>query len=133
MTTATLENNLQNVIDYLDNLDSIDLVNIHNIYCEVKGFLNDIIFYNKEEFFNDIIFYNNEEFFDEFFSVNTFKAVKVTVLGDYNLSHDYVIFNEYGNLDSFNDLCDFVSKFDIAESILETPDVYDIELISLND
>jgi len=121
MTTATLQNNLQDVINYLDNLDSVDLVNIHNFYCELKGLPD----YG--------IFYNNEEFFDEYFSVNSWKAVKATVLGDYNLSHDYVTFNEYGNLDSFNDPSEFVSIFDIAKSIIETPDVYDIELISLND
>ena len=46
---------------------------------------------------------NDEEFFNTFFYNNPMEAVRASYYGDYNYCDDYVRFNGYGNLESFND------------------------------
>ena len=46
---------------------------------------------------------NDEEFFNTFFYNNPTEAVRSAYYGDYNYCDDYVRFNGYGNLVSFND------------------------------
>ena len=46
---------------------------------------------------------NDEEFFDTFFHNDPMEAVRASYYGDYNYCDDYVRFNGYGNLESFND------------------------------
>ena len=46
---------------------------------------------------------NDEEFFNTFFYNNPTEAVRSAYYGDYNYCDDYVRFNGYGNLESFND------------------------------
>ena len=46
---------------------------------------------------------NDEEFFNTFFYNNPMEAVRSSYYGDYNYCDDYVRFNGYGNLESFND------------------------------
>ena len=46
---------------------------------------------------------NDEQFFNTFFYNNPTEAVRSTYYGDYNYCDDYVRFNGYGNLVSFND------------------------------
>ena len=46
---------------------------------------------------------NDEEFFNDFFYNNPTEAVRSAYYGDYNYCDDYVRFNGYGNLESFND------------------------------
>ena len=46
---------------------------------------------------------NDEEFFNTFFYNNPNEAVRSSYYGDYNYCDEYVRFNGYGNLVSFND------------------------------
>ena len=46
---------------------------------------------------------NDDEFFNTFFYNNPTEAVRSAYYGDYNYCDDYVRFNGYGNLESFND------------------------------
>lgn len=46
---------------------------------------------------------NDEEFFNTFFYNNPTEAVRSAYYGDYNYCDDYVRFNGYANLESFND------------------------------
>lgn len=46
---------------------------------------------------------NDEEFFDTFFPNNPTEAVRAACYGDYNYCDDFVRFNGYGNLESFDD------------------------------
>ena len=46
---------------------------------------------------------NDEEFFDTFFHNDPMEAVRSSYYGDYNYCDDYVRFNGYANLESFND------------------------------
>lgn len=55
---------------------------------------------------------NDEEFFNTFFEGKTNEALRSAHFGDYNWSHNYVKFNGYGNLESFDyfeikDLCEY--------------------------
>ena len=46
---------------------------------------------------------NDEQFFNTFFYNNPTEAVRSAYYGDYNYCDEYVKFNGYGNLVSFND------------------------------
>ena len=46
---------------------------------------------------------NDDLFFNDFFYNNPTEAVRSAYYGDYNYCDDYVRFNGYGNLESFND------------------------------
>jgi len=115
METQTTQNNLETIINYLNNLDNNELIDIHNRYCQIENYHDNEIFTNDEEFFNTF-FYNAAD-----------KAVRAVFYGDYNYSHDYVMFNGYGNLESFNDASEFIYISEIAQSIKDCPDEYYID------
>ncbi len=51
---------------------------------------------------DDYIYDNDEYFFDEFFT-SPMEAVRATFYGDYRYRDDYVQFNGYGNLNSYQE------------------------------
>lgn len=54
--------------------------------------------------FEYLEYYENDEyFFETFFPNNSMEAVRTTYYGDYNFNDDYVRFDAYGNVESFND------------------------------
>lgn len=104
--------------EHLEGLSNSDLVNLWNVYCQENNCPDDEIYCNDEEFFS--IFFDND----------VIGAVRAASYGDFNFSHDYVCFNGYANLDSFNDPNDKNSPFDISslvDAIEESPENYDIE------
>lgn len=105
-----IENTKEAIIDYLENLENGDIINIHNTYCQENNYNDD------------------EEFFNLHFENKPMEAVRAANFGDYNYSHDWVKFNGYGNLDSFNSPSDNIDINAIADDILENPERYDIEL-----
>ena len=46
---------------------------------------------------------NDEEFFTTFFHNDPMEAVRASYYGNYNFNDDFVRFNGYANLESFND------------------------------
>lgn len=80
----------EQIIEIINNMTSDQLVELNNKYCEELGYSDSDIYINDEEFFN-IFFINNPN-----------EAVRAVCYGDYNYIHDYVIFNGYGNLVTFN-------------------------------
>jgi hypothetical protein len=64
------------------------------------------------------IYYNDEYFFEYAFGTDVLRAVQATFYGEYNYSHEYVMFNGYGNLDSFPCL-DYNNLFDILDNIVD--------------
>lgn len=50
---------------------------------------------------DDKVFYNGREFFDEMFG-NAYDAVLSVIYGDWRDSDEFVAFDEYGNVRSFN-------------------------------
>ena len=115
-TNKTLKN-FDSVKEYLNNLDDSELVSIHNEYCQNNCYSDDEIFINDEDFFNT------------YFEGKVLDAVRAVSFGEYSYSHDYVKFNGYGNLESFNSPLEHVDIESIAADILENPEnYYGIEL-----
>ncbi len=78
------------IIAAIENMSSEELMNLNNMFCDVMSYHDDNIFYNDEEFFNMC------------FGNKPIEAARAAAHGDYNFHHDYVKFNGYGNLESFN-------------------------------
>lgn len=76
------------VAEKLDEVDFETKLEAYNHYCAENSY---------EEFLN-----NDEELFEIYFK-NSLEAVRATQYGDYNFAHDYVKFNGYGNLDSYDE------------------------------
>ena len=117
-----MELNRYAIIEFLDNIDNFEeifeLVSIINSY---DGSLS------EREFF-----YNEEEFFDIFFGINTIDAVRAVCYGDYKFEDEFVMFNAYENLESFNRyevMNEYrLFKDEIADKIMELYDACDIYL-----
>ena len=111
-----IKNNIKAVKEYLAGLSNSDLVNTWNE--------------NAREHDSDNEIYNNDEdFFQTFFDGKLMEAIRSISYGDYNYSHEYVKFDGYANLQSFNDPSTHIDLTELAESIMDHPiDFYDIEL-----
>lgn len=108
---------LQKLVGQINSMNTAELVELNNAYCRAANCPD-------SEIFN-----NDDEFFEMFFSNRVIDAVRAVSYGDYNYSHDYVKFNGYGNLESFNhmdasDLVDFPQN--IAEYAIEHQDEFDM-------
>ena len=113
---TTEEKKLKSIVDQINNLDNENLIRLNNKYCQEAN-------YSDNE-----IYGNDEDFFETFFSNNVIDAVRAATYGEYNFSDNYVKFNGYGNLESFNyfgtdDLVE--SVYTIAEFILENENDFD--------
>lgn len=107
----------QAIREYIDGLSDSELVKLHNEYCREQNYSDDEIYTNDEDFFNT------------YFEGKTLEAVRAVCFGEYEYQNEYVKFNGYGNLESFNDPEPHVDKDAICTAIFEeefTP--YDIEL-----
>jgi hypothetical protein len=87
MTNTTIANVKAYLLDNMEELKQV--------VRELNSW--DGSFENLESFDND------EEFFNMFFEDRPMEAVRAAHFGDYNYGDDFVRFNGYGNLESFND------------------------------
>lgn len=108
----------EQIIEIINNMTSDQLVELNNRYCQELNYDDDEIYINDEDFFN------------LFFRDNPMEVARATFYGNYNFSHDYVIFNGYGNLVTFNymdtdRLVDSVERMaeEIADRIEDFEDV----------
>lgn len=108
----TIVNTLETVKEFLTDLSKEEKVNIHNEYCRENNLGDDEIYSNDEDFFN------------LFFEGKVIEAVRAVSYGKFNYSDDYVKFNGYGNLESFNYPDDEIDINAIAEDIIENPNRY---------
>ena len=98
----TLKTQLLNAINKADeNFNSNQLLELNNTYCEAINNMDNQIFSNDDEFF--------EMFFPN--AGDGLKVAQAVFYGDYNYSHDYVMFNGYGNLQSY----DYISVKELCE------------------
>lgn len=102
-----IKKSIQDLIqdDELNNFDTAQLISAFNDY---------LIEENKMD---DYIYDNDETFFDENFE-SPMKAVQATFYGDYRYADDYVQFNGYGNLNSYQ-------EYEIKNLIIEDQDFLD--------
>lgn len=103
------------LIEYLESLSESDLMEAHRQMCENCNYSDSEIYENDEEFFN-LYFQNDPD-----------AAVRATFFGDYRYGDNYVVFNGYANLESSNDIMDFIDLSDIADDILENENDYNVE------
>ena len=104
----TLKNQITQI---LNSATGTDIMEINNQYAQNCNFIDSEIYFNDDEFFS--MFYPNEG--------DGLKVAQAVFYGNYNYSHEYVVFNGYGNLESFsyldsNNLCELVDN--IAEDII---------------
>lgn len=107
--TATEATALNQVIDLINAMDNSELIQLNNDYCQ------------SAHYFDSEIYGNDEDFLCTFFVNNPDSLARAIFYGDYNYSHNYVKFNGYGNLETFNyfetkDLCELVPT--MAEYII---------------
>jgi hypothetical protein len=98
--------------EYIMGLSDDDKMMLHNEVMQE-------ISYNDDE-----IFFNDDEFFEMFFNGKVLEAVRSVSYGDYNYNHDYVRFNGYGNLESFDgyDLDSHILYDEIIDYMIENDD-----------
>ena len=104
----------EQIKDAIKMMTDNDIMELNNIFCELENYIDNYIYINDDEFFN--------LFFQE--RIDIARAVQY---GDYNISHEYVKFNGYGNLETMgyldlNDLADTVDN--IADSVEENWENY---------
>jgi len=109
-------NNLEAVREHLENLSNSDLMHAHNQKCEQHNDMDSQIYYNDDEFF-------------EIFLPKSTDAIRACQYGDHRYTDDFVQFNGYANLDSFDSLIDHVDLDEIAECILENKRHFNINLV----
>jgi len=80
------------IINFLKNLDKTVLINLWNDYCS---------YHNMDDYIYD----NNEYELGEMFSGPSavIDALRAATYGNYKIGDDYVVFNGYGNLESFDE------------------------------
>lgn len=115
MKTTAIANNQDAILAHLDTLDNDELVNYHNIYA-------------RKNASDDEIYNNDEDFFLTFFGSKIMDAIRAISYGEYKYNDDYVMFNGYANLESFDYPGGRIDKVSIASDIIENPENYDIEL-----
>jgi hypothetical protein len=101
-----LQTQLLNAINKADeNFNYNQLLELNNAYCEAINNMDNQIFSNDEDFF--------EMFFPN--AGDGLRVAQAVFYGDYKYSHDYVMFDGYGNLQSY----DYIS----AKELCELPEV----------
>ena len=78
------------ISEYLEMAERSEVISMYNNYLY------------ENEYYDDVIYSNDEYFFKEYFT-DPMEAVRASYYGRYNYNDDYVKFNVYGNLDSYND------------------------------
>ena len=104
--TTEINNTLEDIKLHLESLNDEDLVQVHNEFCRSANYCDDEIHNNDEEFF-------------EIFLPKSTDAIRACQYGDHRYTDEFVQFNGYANLESFNDPTDRVDINAIAEDIKE--------------
>jgi len=84
------EEKKKDVMTQINNMDYNDIINLHNEYCDDNNSMDNYIYINDDGFFQD------------FYGDNVIEAVRAVSYGDYNYSHEYLRYNGYGNIVSFD-------------------------------
>lgn len=80
----------EQILERLNEMDNADLIAVHNKYCEAYGSMDNQIF-------------ENDDYFLETYFMNRPADLAMSIqYGDYRYSDEYVQFDGYGNLESFD-------------------------------
>lgn len=91
MNTTTVKNTAE-IIDAIDQMTSEEIMTLNNLFCE------------SAHYYDDEFYYNDEETLQMLFSTDILRAIQATQYGNYNYHHEFMQFNGYGNLNSFERL-----------------------------
>ena len=120
---TTIENNYEAIVKEIEAMSNEEQMEIHNQYCE-----------NINNMDNQI-FYNDEEFFEMFFSGRITDLVRAISYGDFEPNQEFIKFDGYANLETFDNVSLYLDAVAIADDIQENPKNYShlIELTSVED
>lgn len=109
--TQTKEQVIKQIIDLINEMDTNELMQLNDEYCESINSMDSRV-YN-----------NDEEFLEMAFGTNVDSVARAICYGDYRYQDNYVRFDGYGNLESFNyfeakDLPDYLPT--MADYIFDT-------------
>ena len=104
-TIKTRDELIQDLMIEIKEMDSSEIFDLNNRFCDSANYSCDQLFMNDDEFF-------------EIFFSKSIDAVRAVHFGDYNWSHDYVMFDGYGNLQSYSYL-DYNNLPDMPLNIAE--------------
>lgn len=93
------------LIEMIKDFDTHEIFELNNRFCDYANY------------FDDYIYINDEEFFDNYFT-EKIEIARAVQYGDYNIHHEYVKFNGYGNLETM-DFLDSDNLPDIVENIAD--------------
>jgi len=116
----TIKNNYEEIIKAIEAMSNEEQMEIHNLYCE-----------NTYDMDNQI-FCNDEEFFEMFFTGRITDLVRAISYGDFEPNQEFIKFNGYANLETFNNVSLYLDTGEIAEDIQENPEHYE-HLIEIED
>ena len=97
----------EQIMETLEGMNTKELVEIHNKYCDA---------YNDMD---NVIYENDDYFLETYFMERPAELARSIQYGDYRYSDDYVQFDGYGNLDSFNYTDGHVFLSDIANYVAD--------------
>lgn len=100
----------EQIKEYLENLDDSDLLSIYNEYV-------------SETYDNDI--YTMDEFDEICGSMNPSDLACKIFYGKFNPNDEYFIFNGYENLESSDDLADFIDFDYLADYCIRNDEDFD--------
>jgi hypothetical protein len=122
-----MENLKKQIVNEINAMSQSDLINLNNIYArEIQGN------------FDNEIWDNDEDFFNSFFENDVMGVVRAISYGDFRFMDNFVKFDGYGNLESFNffdinDLCELPETMseDIINNFIEFSYMFSSELEAL--
>ena len=109
---TTIENNYEAIVKEIEAMSNEEQMEIHNQYCE-----------NVNNMDNQI-FYNDEEFFEMCFSDRITDLVRAISYGDFEPNQEFIKFDGYGNLETFDNVSLYLDAVAIADDIQENPKNY---------
>ncbi len=88
MNNTTIQTTKEQVIEVINNMDCQELVQLNNEYCEAINAMD------------SMVYSNDDDFLDNNFNTKADLA-RAICYGDYRYMDNWVIFNGYQNLESF--------------------------------
>ena len=104
-TQKTKDQFIADIIAEIKEMSSSDIFDLNNRFCDIANHSDDYFYINDEEFF-------------EIYFTKSIDAVRAIHFGKWSFADDFVQFNGYGNLESFNYL-DADSLPDNVQNIAE--------------
>ena len=99
----------EQIMETLEGMSTKELVEVHNKYCDA---------YNDMD---NQIYENDEYFLDEHFSCPS-ELARAICYGEYDYTDDYVMFDGYGNLKTFDNVTNHAMIEDIADYVADMED-----------